>query len=133
MVHARDGHPPIQWIHRIRLGQRRQQTRRLGHGFVIFRLRNGVGHNPRPHMEPRGIIPDDRRTDCDAQLTLAIESQVAMAPTIRPAGNRLEFVYDLERTDLRRPGDAPARETRSEGVEMRYRRPQTPWMVDTRC
>src|SRR5439155_22233993 len=60
------------------------------------------------------------RTDSDAQLTLAVKSEIAQGPCVRTAADGFQFIDDLHRPELRRAGNAAARKTGSQCGEMAH-------------
>ena len=69
-------------------------------------------------------VPADGRANNDAQLTLAVEAQIAKRATVGSTRHRLQLINNLHRPKLRCPGDAPARKTRRQRRKMRHLAPQ---------
>src|SRR5690606_18861425 len=70
-------------------------------------------------MEIRHCIFVNRSANADAQLTFAIETQIAVTAAIRPARHRFEFINDFHGAELWRAGNAAAGKRRCQRREMR--------------
>ena len=45
--------------------QRREESARLGDGFIVFGGGNGIGHDARAHVEPGRLLPANRGAPAD--------------------------------------------------------------------
>src|SRR6185436_15087405 len=96
----------------------------LGQSLLILCLRNGIRHDAGAGVEVDLLSRTNGRANQQAQLTFAVKSQVTQTTRIGPARDGLKFINDVHGSDLRGPGDAPARETMGQRAQVRGIRPQ---------
>ncbi len=90
---------------------------RLGHGLVPLRAGIAAPRDPAADVERQPPSVGDERADQDARAHPAVRPEPEHRAAVRTAPDRLELLDQLHRADLRRAGDAAARERRREEVE----------------
>src|SRR5512141_1179438 len=83
-------------------------------GLFIFVLWIGISDNSGPGLNEGLVLFYDNRTNVDAHVHVAGETEVAHRAGIGTAPRGLEFIDDLHRSDLGRTGNSTGRETGSQ-------------------
>src|ERR1700722_3417796 len=107
----------IEFAHACR---RHEDARGFVQRLLVFLFRHGIGHDARPCVEIRGSLLNDHGADCDIELALAIESEIADGTRVKAARLRLQLRNDLSRAPFRGTRDRAAGEATL----------QSRWMVD---
>src|SRR5207237_5660002 len=86
--------------------QGRKEPTGFGDGFFILSRAIGVGHNSSPNVEMHKALPIESGPDQNAQLTLAIESEISKSPGIRAPSNGFQFIDDFHGANFWRARNA---------------------------